>query len=101
MFTSVARQMSLGAKWSPLDFLISRPVVARQPAEDPFQPDRSSYPGPAWTQSEKLKQANEYIATRALDFHDRFRAGVKWYNRLSDHFQAPGSDVSFVITPTD
>jgi hypothetical protein len=101
MFASVARQMKLGAKWSPSDFLISRQVVARQPAEDPYQPDRSSYPGPAWTQPEKLKQANEYIATRALDFHDRFRAGVKWFNRLADHFRAPGSDVSFVITPTD
>ena len=101
MFASVARQMKLGAKWSLLDFLISRPAVARQPAEDPFQPDRSGYPGPAWTQPEKLKQANEYIATRALDFHDRFRAGVKWFNRLFDHFQGPGSDVSFVITPTD
>jgi hypothetical protein len=101
MFASVARQMSLGAKWSPLDFLISRPAVARPPSEDPFQPDRSSYPGPAWTRPEKLKQANEYIATRALDFHDRFRTGVKWFNRLSDHFHGPGSDVSFVITPTD
>src|ERR1700723_2070602 len=101
MFTSVARQMRLGAKWSLLDFLVSRPAVARQPAEDPFQPDRSSYPGPAWTQPEKLKQANEYIGTRALDFHDRFRAGVKWFNRLADHFQASGSDVRFVITPTD
>jgi hypothetical protein len=101
MFASVARQIRFGAKWSLLDFLISRPVVARQPAEDPFQPDRSGYPGAAWTQLEKSKQANEYIATRALDFHDRFRAGVKWFNRLSEHFQGPGSDVSFVITPTD
>jgi hypothetical protein len=101
MFTSFARQIRLGAKWSPLDFLISRPAVARQPAEDPFQPDRSSYPGPAWSRPEKLKQANEYIATRALDFHDRSRDGVRWFNRLADHFQGPRSDVRFVITPTD
>jgi hypothetical protein len=101
MFTSVARQIRLGAKWSPLDLLVSHPAVARQPAEDPFQPDRSSYPGPAWTRPEKLKQANEYIATRALDFHDKFRAGVKWFNRLSDHFEESGGDVRFVITPTD
>ena len=101
MFTSVARQIRLGAKWSPLDLLVSRPAVARQPSEDSFQPDRSSYPGPAWTRPEKLKQANEYIATRALDFHDRFRAGVKWFNRLSDHFEGSDSDVRFVITPTD
>lgn len=101
MSASVARQMRLGAKWSLLDFLVSRPAVARQPAEDPFQPDRSSYLGAAWTRPEKLKQANEYIATRALDFHDRFRAGVEWFNRLYDRFQGPGSGVSFVITPTD
>src|SRR3984957_15256999 len=98
---SFSRKIRLGAKWSPLDLLVLHPAVARQPAEDPFQPDRSSYPGPAWTRPEKLKQANEYIATRALDFHDKFRAGVKWFNRLSDHFEESGGDVRFVITPTD
>jgi hypothetical protein len=101
VLASVARQIKLGAKWSPLDLLASRRTVVRPPAEDPFQPDRSSYPGPAWTRPEKLRQANEYIATRALDFHDRFRTGIKWFNRLADHFQGPRSDVRFVITPTD
>ena len=101
MFASVARQVKLGAKWSPLDFLISRPAVARQPSEDPFQPDRAFYREPVMTRSKKLKEVNEYIATRALNFHDRFRAGVKWFQRFFDHFQGPGSDVRFVITPTD
>jgi hypothetical protein len=101
MLASVARQITLGAKWSIADLLISRPTVARQPSEDPFQPDRSGYPGPALAQTEKLKQANEYIAIRTLNFHDRYRVGVKWFNRLFDHFQRPGSDVRFVLTPTD
>ena len=101
MLTSLARQITLGAKWSLLDLLISRPTVARQPSEDPFQPDRSGYPGPALAQTEKLKQANDYIAIRTLNFHDRYRAGVKWFNRLFDHFERPGSDVRFVLTPTD
>jgi hypothetical protein len=101
MVASLARQISLGAKWSPLDFLISRPAVARPPSEDPFQPDRAFYREPVMTRSEKLKEVNEYIATRALDFHDRFRTGVKWFQRFFDHFQGPDSDVRFVITPTD
>jgi hypothetical protein len=101
MVASLARQISLGAKWSPLDFLISRPAVARPPSEDPFQPDRAFYREPVMTRSEKQKEVNEYIATRALDFHDRFRTGVKWFQRFFDHFQGPNSDVRFVITPTD
>lgn len=101
MVASVARQISLGAKWHLLDFLVSRPAEAHQPSEDPFKPDRSFYREPVMTRSEKQKEVNEYIATRALDFHDRFRAGVKWYNRLADHFRGPDSDVRFVITPTD
>jgi hypothetical protein len=101
MVASVARQISLGAKWHLLDFLVSRPAEARQAAEDPFLPDRSFYRELVMTRSEKQREVNEYIATRALDFHDRFRAGVKWYNRLADHFQGPDSDVRFVITPTD
>jgi hypothetical protein len=101
MVASVARQISLGAKWSPLDFLISRPAEARQPSEDPFQPDRAFYREPVMTPSEKQREVNEYIATRALDFHDRFRTGIKWFQRFFDHFQGPDSDVRFVITPTD
>jgi hypothetical protein len=98
---SVARQISLGAKWHLFDLLVSRPAGPRQPSEDPFQPDRSGYREPVMTRSEKLKQANEYIATRTLNFHDKFRAGVKWFQRFFDHFQGPTSDVKFVITPTD
>jgi hypothetical protein len=101
MVASVARQISLGAKWHLLDFLVSRPTETRQPVEDPFQPDRAFYREPVMTRSEKLKEVNEYIATRALDFHDRFRTGVKWFQRFYDHFQGPDSDVRFVITPTD
>jgi hypothetical protein len=101
MVASVARQISLGAKWHLLDFLFSQPAEARQPAKDPFQPDRAFYLEPVMTRSEKLREVNEYIATRALDFHDRFRAGVKWFQRFFDHFQGPNSDVRFVITPTD
>src|SRR3984957_2433999 len=101
MLTSLARQQSFGARWRLLDLVDPGRPAARQPAEDPFQPDRSSYRGPVWTQSEKLRQANEYIATRALDFHDRFRGGVKWFNCLFDHYQGVGADVKFVITPTD
>jgi hypothetical protein len=101
MVASVARQISLGAKWRPLNFLVSQPAVARPPSEDPFQPDRAFYREPVMTRSEKLREVNESIATRALDFHDRFRAGVKWFQRFFDHFQGPDSDVRFVITPTD
>jgi len=101
ILTSLSRQQSFGARLRPLDVFDPSPPVARQPSEDPFQPDRSSYQEPVWTQSEKLRQANEYIATRALDFHERFRVGVKWFNRLFDHYQGVGADVKFVITPTD
>jgi hypothetical protein len=101
MLTSLARQQSFGARWRLLDLFDPGRPAARQPADNPFQPDRSSYREPVWTQSEKLKQANEYIETRALDFHERFRGGVNWYNRLFDHFQSTGTDVKFVITPTD
>lgn len=98
---SIARQRSLGAKWRLIDLFVPRRPAVRPPSEDPFQPDRSSYREPIWTPSEKQRQANEYIATRALDFHDRFRQGVKWFNHLFDHFEGPQSDVKFVITPTD
>jgi hypothetical protein len=101
MLTSLARQRSFGARLRPLDLFDPSRPVARQPSEDPFQPDRSSYREPVWTQSEKLRQANEYIATRALDFHERFQVGVGWYSRFFDHFQGAGADVKFVITPTD
>jgi hypothetical protein len=98
---SIARQRSLGAKWRLIDLFVSRRPTARPPSADPFQPDRSSYREPVWTRSEKLRQANEYIATRVLDFHDRFRQSVEWFNRLFDRFEGPQSDVKFVITPTD
>ena len=101
MLSSLARQQSFGARWQLLDLFDPGRPAARQPSDDPFQPDRSSYREPVWTQLQKLKQANEYIATRALDFHKRFREGVTWYNRLFDHFQSAGTDVKFVITPTD
>jgi hypothetical protein len=101
MLTSFARQQSFGASWRLRDLVDPGQSSARQPAYDPFQPDRSSYREPVWTQSQKLKQANEYIATRALDFHERFRVGVNWYNRLFDHFQSAGTDVKFVRAPTD
>ena len=101
MLTSLARQQSFGARWRLLDLFDPGRPAARQPADDPFQPDRSSYREPVWTQLQKLKQANEYIATRALDFHERFQVGVGWYIRLFDHFQGAGADVKFVITPTD
>ena len=48
-----------------------------------------------------MRETNEYIETRVSDFHDRFRAGVKWFDRLFDRFQGPLSDVKFVVTPTD
>jgi hypothetical protein len=101
ILTSLARQQSFGARWRLLDLFDPAQPTARQPADDPFQPDRSSYREPVWTRSEKLRQANEYIATRVLDFHERFRVGVHWYNRLFDHFQSTGADVKFVVTPTD
>jgi hypothetical protein len=101
ILTSLARQQSFGARWRLLDLFDPGRPAARQPSEDPLQPDRSSYREPVWTQSKKLRQANEYIATRALDFHERFRAGVNWYNRLFDYFQSTGTDVKFVIAPTD
>jgi hypothetical protein len=99
--TSLARQQGFGAKWQLLDLFDPGQPTARHPAEDPLQPDRSSYREPVWTPSEKRRQANEYIATRALDFHERFRVGVDWYNRLFDHFQSTGADVKFVVAPTD
>jgi hypothetical protein len=101
ILASIGRQKRFGAKLRPLDLLFPSRPIARQPSEDPFQPDRSSYREPVWTQSEKLQQANEYTAVRVLDFHEKFREGVKWYNRLVDHQQSVGADVKFVITPTD
>jgi hypothetical protein len=98
---SIARQESLGAQWRALDLLIPDHPVARRPFDNPFQPERSSYQEPVWSRSEKLKQANAYIATRVLDFHDRYRAAVTWFNRFVDHFGGPQSDVKFVLTPTD
>ena len=100
-FDSIARQESLGATWRPLDLFFPDRPVARRPSENPFQPDRSSFQEPVWTRAEKLRETNEYIETRVSDFHDRFRAGVKWFNRLFDRFQGPLSDVKFVVTPTD
>jgi hypothetical protein len=98
---SVARQVSLGAHWQLRDLIIARSSVASPPSDDPYQPDRSGYREPVWTRAEKLRQADEYIATRVADFHDRFRMSVEWFNRFFDHFQGPNSDVKFVITPTD
>lgn len=101
MLASIARQQSLGARWRLRDLYASPRPAAGRAAEDPLQPDRSSYREPVWTRPEKFRQANEYIATRVLDFHDRFRTAVKWYNRLANHFQGPASAVKFVIMPTD
>ncbi|MGA7810076.1 hypothetical protein [Bradyrhizobium sp.] len=98
---SIARQQSLGATLRPLQLLVPDRPVKRPPAENPFQPERSSYHEPVWTRPEKLRQTSEYIATRVLDFHDRFRSSVTWFNRFVDHFTGPRSDVKFVVTPTD
>jgi hypothetical protein len=99
--TSIARQEHLGAKWRLIDLFVPHQPIARPPAEDPFQPDRSSYHAPVWTRSEKQRQVDEYIAIRARDFQDRFRAGVGWFNRFFDHFEGPESHVVFVIGPSD
>jgi hypothetical protein len=101
ILASIARQERQGAKWRLTDLFVPRPPVARPPAEDPFQPDRSSYHTPVWTRSEKQRQVDDYIAIRAPDFHDRFRTSAIWFNRLFDHFEGPESDVIFVIGPSD
>jgi hypothetical protein len=101
ILTSIARQESLGAKWRLVDLFAPRQPVARPPAEDPFQPDRSSYHTPVWTRSEKQRQVDEYIAIRARDFQDRFRTSAIWFNRFFDHFEGPKSDVKFIIGPSD
>jgi hypothetical protein len=101
VISSIARQERLGAKWRLRDLFISRTPVARQPSANPLQPDRAGYHEPVWTRANKLRQANEYIATRVTDFRSRHRAGVQWYNRFYDRFKGPNSDVKFVVTPTD
>jgi hypothetical protein len=101
VLASIGRQKRYGAKLHPLDLLFPGRAVARRPAEDPFQPERSSYLEPVWTHAEKLQQANDYIAARVLDFHERFRSAVKWYNRLADYQEGSGADVKFIITPTE
>jgi hypothetical protein len=101
IFPSIGRQENLGAKWQISDLLVAGHPVNPRPAEDPFQPDRSSYHEPVLTQAEKQRQAFEYIAVRVADFHDRYGSGVGWFNRLAEHFQGSTSDVKFVITPTD
>ncbi len=101
IFASIARQLSFGAKLRFADLFDPNQPVAVRAAEDPFQPDRSSYREPVWTESRKLRQTYQYIAIRALGFHDGYRTGAKWYNRFYDHFQGPESDVKFLMTPTD
>jgi hypothetical protein len=98
---SVAREQSFGARWWPSDLFAARQVTARTPAADPFQPERSSYREPVWTRDQKLRQSYEYTATRVMDFHDRFHAGVDWYRRLAGHFRRTGAAVKFLVTPTD
>jgi hypothetical protein len=98
---SVARQQASGAHWRLSDLFFPRQPTSEPPAENPFQPDRSSYREPVWTRAQKIRQSYEYIATRIMDFHDRFHAGVDWYERLARHFRGPGSDVEFLVTPTD
>lgn len=98
---SVARQRSFGAHWRLSDLFVARQATAKAPSANPFQPDRSSYREPVWTHAQKVRQSYEYIATRVMDFHERFHAGVDWYKRLAEHFRANGSDVKFLVTPTD
>jgi hypothetical protein len=98
---SVARQKSLGARWELMNLFVSRPPVPATRPQDPFQPLRSAYNAPVWTRAQKLKETNEYIATRAIDFQENYRTGVKWYNRLLEHFRTSKSDVKFLVLPTD
>jgi hypothetical protein len=98
---SVARQEAVGAHWRLSDLFVARQVTAEPPSENRFQPKRSTYQEPVWTRAQKVRQSYEYIATRIMDFHDRFRPGAGWYERLSDHFRGSGSDVKFLVTPTD
>ena len=101
MIASIALQERLGAHWRLRDIFVSPVPVARAPSEDPLQPDRAGYHEPVWSRAEKLRQANTYIATRVTDFHNRYRAGVQWFNRFYNYFKGPNSDVKFVVTPTD
>lgn len=101
IISAIARQERLGARWRLRDVFVSPVPVAREPSEDPLQPDRASYHEPVWTRAEKLRQANTYIATRVTDFQSRYRAGVQWFNRFYDRFKGPNSDVKFVVPPTD
>jgi hypothetical protein len=98
---AIARQQVLGVKWRLADLLDPHEPATRPASEDPFQPDRSGYQEPVWTRAEKLRQSYEYIASRVLDFHDKYRTGAAWFNRFFDHFEGPASDVKFVLTPTD
>jgi hypothetical protein len=98
---SIARQQAFGARWRLSDLFVPRPATAELPSEDPFQPDRSSYRAAVWTHAQKARQSYEYIATRVMNFHERFPAGVDWYRRLAEHFRGRGSDVKFLVAPTD
>jgi hypothetical protein len=99
--SSVARQESFGAHWRLSDLFAQRPVMAGVPSGNPYQPDRSSYREPVWTHAQKVRQGYEYLATRILDFHDRFQTGVDWYERLAEYFRGPRSDVKFLVALAD
>jgi hypothetical protein len=99
--SSIERQRSLGAKWTIRDLFTSRQPVPMGLPEDPLQPHRSAYHEPVWTRAQKLRQANEYIANRVINFEDDYPAAVKWYKRLFDHFKTPTSDVKYLVLPTD
>lgn len=98
---SVARQNSFGARWRLSDLFVPRQPTDRTPSANPFQPDRSSYREPVWSRDQKVRQSYEYIATRVIDFRDRFHAGVNWYRRLAAHFRRTGAEVKFLVAPTD
>jgi hypothetical protein len=98
---SITRQQSFGARLRLSDLVVPRDPTAKPPSTDPFQPDRSGYRDPVWTRAQKVRQSYEYIATRVMNFHDRYRMGARWFRRFAEHFDANGSEVKFLVLPTD
>ncbi len=101
MFASIARQDRMGRKMAVRGPACPAPARCQTSFRRSVSAGSLELRRTGLDTCAKLRQANEYIATRALDFHNRFREGAKWFNRLYDHFKGPQSDVKFVIAPTD
>ncbi len=51
----------------------------------------------------QIRLHNEYwaVAHTCEELGRYYRAGFNWYNRLFDHFRSAGTEIKFVLAPTD